>query len=404
MGTTYTTTLNLQCVKEHTCSCCGGAYQYDLRRKIQGTGGSAAVSQKNAAKNFERALKQDVDVHPCPTCGLVQADMVAQGRHKTHKLVFWLALVAAAAVLITRAAYGVNADTATWAALAVVGVAAAVHLAADLKNPNRDLAANRAAAQAKVTDGKLGHVRPGRLVSGTEEEAARFGRPMLHLAALVMLPAAVALVLWPEGLRAKNAWPLNDATYPPVAGPGDTVRIYMGQKIESVKGYWRGRPRATVAVMGGPPATAVEAPSTTNDNNWGDNISVKSSEKRSNSTPYVNVTLPGDPSLAGKTVDCRVNLDVTYPEISSSGHSFANQHKRLTHGTTLRLANQPLAGAAYDRAWWTGTAGGAGLLLVAGLLLMSSAKSLAGKAIPTRVLMPAQPAAGGPIPGRPAGR
>ena len=43
-----------------------------------------------------------------------------------------------------------------------------------------------------------------------------------------------------------KGWPLNDETYPPVVGPGDQVRVYMNQKITSIKSYWKGDAQVTL--------------------------------------------------------------------------------------------------------------------------------------------------------------
>ena len=196
----------------------------------------------------------------------------------------------------------------------------------------------------------------------------------------------------------KNGWPLNEETYPPVAGPGDTVRMYMNSKIHSIKGYWRGVPSVSVIDKAGR-GKVYAAPATTNQNDWGHSISAKSSEKNESSTPYVNATLPDEPTLGGKTVDVSMKLEVTYPEISITGTSFGNEHTELHRQLSIHLAKDALAGAAYDRYWWEGTGIGAGLLLVSGLMLYGAAGSLAAKATPTRALIPAQPAvAAGPVP------
>ena len=37
MGKTYTSTMTVQSFKEHTCSCCGAVYAYNLVRTVKGT-------------------------------------------------------------------------------------------------------------------------------------------------------------------------------------------------------------------------------------------------------------------------------------------------------------------------------------------------------------------------------
>jgi hypothetical protein len=79
-------------------------YAYELVRKISGTGGTAAKAEANARSAVERALERDVDMQPCPTCGLLGPDMVGQERAKKLKVVFWLALNAFPVNVIRRVA------------------------------------------------------------------------------------------------------------------------------------------------------------------------------------------------------------------------------------------------------------------------------------------------------------
>src|SRR4051794_6307955 len=66
MGKTYTTTIKLRFIKEHTCACCGGVFAYPIARQVKGVGGNAAVAAAKAEKAVGRTLQRDVDLHPCP--------------------------------------------------------------------------------------------------------------------------------------------------------------------------------------------------------------------------------------------------------------------------------------------------------------------------------------------------
>src|SRR4051812_33349013 len=124
MGKTYTSTIEVQCFKEHTCSCCGAVYAYNLVRTVKGTAATADKATANAQKLAARALEREVDQEPCPTCGLLQADMIGQTRAKRHKTIFWIALVVFVAIVIMKAAYLIQADIAIWAAGAACAGAA----------------------------------------------------------------------------------------------------------------------------------------------------------------------------------------------------------------------------------------------------------------------------------------
>lgn len=183
----------------------------------------------------------------------------------------------------------------------------------------------------------------------------------------------------PEALRAARGWPVNGSLYPPVVGPGDTTRVYMDEKIESVKGYWRGKPRVTATVAGGPP---IELECSTNQNDWGSTIRAKSSEKSSSSTLWVQLAVPNRPELANTTVRCDVSMDVVYPK-SDGSRGFDEVEKTIRQPVEIRTAAAN-AGGTYNSTWWLGTAGGAGLILVCGQILRASADAYVKQAKPTR--------------------
>lgn len=393
MAKTYTSTIELNVWKEHTCASCGAVYSYLFVRKVSGTGGTAEVAQINARKHATKVLAEQVDVHPCPTCGLIQPDMIAQKRLSTHRAVLLWTLIVLVILVIVRASRGMQANVATWAIVITCGVAALIHAAAELKNLNADTNANRQLAAGRVDAMTLNHT-PGRAGSPREEWVNPPRGLWLRLA-LPMLLGVVLLAALPEIIRTMRGWPLNADSYPPVVGPGDTARIYMDQKIHSVKGYWRGTPEVLLHVNGsgdkGVPVTA-----STNQNDWGSTIYAKSDEKDTSSTPWVELQLPGDASLAGKTFDCDIDLILDYPKIAGSSN-FQRQHEVMQRTIPLHFA--PVgAGANFTNLWWEGTAGAIGLLLFTGIVLIQGAKALRQSALPTRLLQPAAPAVPQPPP------
>src|SRR5271155_4519853 len=74
--------------KQHTCCVCGCVFRYQMERSAQGT---LLESSEEAVK---RKLAKEVDVHPCPTCGLIQPDMVAQGRTLWHGIITCVCIIA----------------------------------------------------------------------------------------------------------------------------------------------------------------------------------------------------------------------------------------------------------------------------------------------------------------------
>ena len=87
MATIYTQTIQVSVWKEHVCSCCGCRFRYRFRRTKKGTGGSPDAAAANAERAVVHALQREVDMQPCPACGLYQPDMVAARRVPPHWII-----------------------------------------------------------------------------------------------------------------------------------------------------------------------------------------------------------------------------------------------------------------------------------------------------------------------------
>lgn len=382
MATTYTSTVELRCWKQHTCVACGGRYRYELIRSVRGTGGSAEAARSAAQKAVRSTLETDTDLQPCPTCGLHQPDMIAQRRSSRHWIVLASVFVVAAVLLILVASYTVQFYVVTYLAAFVCAAAAVAFLLLETWNPNRDLAQNRQKAADLVARGALRYEQ-GQPIS--EQDLARFARPglaPLALGALVLLGLSLLAAIAPDVTRAAAGWPANSEAWPPVVGPGDDARIYMNQSINSIKGYWRGKPSASV--RDGDRKLTMKA--TTNDNSWGGTIRAKASEKSSSSTPWVAVVLPNEKKLADKTVTCDIDLAVEYPA-SMGSSSFATTSSKMHRTLKLDLASAG-AGDVYAGLWWGSTSGALAVVLIAGVLLVLAGRSLRSRARPTEVFSP----------------
>lgn len=236
MATTYTNTVTINCLKQHTCLCCGAIYTYPFVRKVKGSGRTREAAQKDREKKVARTLAQDVNLEPCPTCGLYQPDMIGQPRADRHKTVFIIAIFVFAFLLILRAADVLMSNTATLALMIAAALMALVHTMAEVRNLNSDLDANKQKAEDKVGAGKM-ILTPGKLAVPTMEQVNP-PKSGIHKLAIPLLVLSVVLIAAPEAMRSLSRWPLNSDAYPPVVGPTDTTRIYMPEKISSVKGYW----------------------------------------------------------------------------------------------------------------------------------------------------------------------
>jgi hypothetical protein len=377
MAKTYTSTLQIRCWKHHKCVGCEGNYAYEFVRTIKGTGGTAEKASIKAKANAEKALKSDTDFHPCPTCGLYQPDMIGQRRAKRSWIVFWCALIAFIITVILAVSHGVQFYTLTWVTAAICAVAAGAHSMTSLWNPNSNLSANLTRAEGHVASGKI-LSRPG-LPAPDVKQLASPSKSPFHLLILLLLAAAVVAAVMPEIVRTSKHWPLNPDAYPPVVGPGDETRIYMQDKIESIKSYWRGQAVAQLREGG----RSYPVSTTTNQNDWGSTIYAKSSEKHSTSSPWVGVTVPANPALAGKVVDCGIKLAVQYPHANGSG-TFEVPSTVMQRTVRLTLA-PPGAGESYISQWWQDTLTAMGIVLFCSVALVFIARAFQRRAHPTGV-------------------
>src|SRR5262249_43368317 len=92
MAKGFTATLEVKCWKEHECCSCGTVYRYKFRRKKKGQGQTESDAAAAATKLAVAALEKQVEIWPCPCCGLVQPDMVSSWRSRGHLLVVLIAL------------------------------------------------------------------------------------------------------------------------------------------------------------------------------------------------------------------------------------------------------------------------------------------------------------------------
>lgn len=394
MATRYTSTIQLALLKEHACAGCGTAYRYPFRRTIKGTSTRSPEQATVAARSSaERSARVDVDPHPCPTCGLLQPDMVGRHRARTRTRLFWLlGVVPLLAFVLGRAGYGFTSVTATWGLTAFAALTALAFAVTEFVDPNRDPEGNRATAAERVAAGTIttaGDRRPNPLATPT-----RPGRSALSgLAALLLFAAPVAAAA-PELLRLARGWPLSPGCYPPVVGPGDATRVFMADPITSIKGYFVGTADAALRPAGGP---AVPVPAVTSADHWPGTISAQSNEKQQSKRPWVDLILPADPALANRPADCDVRLDLTYPALAPNGNAYRETEREMSETFPLRLA-APDAGRQYNAAYRGGAAADALLLLGCGTLLIRSAIAMRGRTTVTHTypLPPAAPPAANP--------
>jgi hypothetical protein len=364
---------------------CSGTFAYLFVRKVTGQASTANAAEAAARKSVVQTLTNEVDQHPCPTCGLYQPDMIGAQRARRHWLLFWALLISLGVLMILYATDLVAANLLIWIATAACGLAAVGHFLINLNNPNRNLEANHQMAQARLQSGVLQLGKAG----SSEPPAPEVREPrwaLGHRLVYVLLAVTVLAVPVCEWLRLASGWPLNPDWHPPVAGPGDETYLWLPTKISSVKGYWNAA--ATVeATRADEPNVSIPVQASSKNASWGNSISAKSSEKDSSSTLWISLRLPPGQDLAGKVLNLKLNLAVTYPKASPDGTRFDTRQQTVSETASLRLA-APKAGALYTRMWWMGILGGGGFGLIVALYLISTANAGKKQALPTSIYAP----------------
>jgi hypothetical protein len=339
-----------------------------LERKKIGAGDTQESARLMAEDNARKALRFEAELRPCPTCGFYQPEMVAGSRYRCHRLVFpaftialffgGLGLVLG---LVLPATHLAVTTAPPWAAAAVIGIGLLAHLIIDAWNPNRSLAANREAAQLHLDAGVVELVEKGDKWMASEPPTGVACRPARQFALYALMLFALLLTSTSEVLRFTRDWPTNKDCSPIVAGPGDSVKVYLPTTITCVKGYWHAGGRAEI-LNADDLGVARPLQLTSNRSTWGDQINAEASEQERNDRLWGQLELPDDSKLAGQTLQIKMDLQVVYPKAKDKG--FENTEENLTHTATLVLASDRYAGSMYFWCYLLGGLGGVVLALV----------------------------------------
>lgn len=288
--------------KRHECRSCGCEFRYRFARQVAVRGASEGGAEAKADSAAEDARGRQVDVCPCPDCGYCQPDMVARWRRPIH-LVATLAAGGLLLLLALAGAWGV------WSA-AVVAVCGAAHAVAVLFGPNRDLRANRAAADRLVDRDKLDVLTRGDRRGRDWQPAPSFAAADLRLLALHLVPlllfAGVAFV--PRESGGGDKFP---AVIERSGGVGRTIRVPVGA-VSCYDEHWRATAEAVTANADDFPAGGPAVTAASRQDQWNRGYTAGRTAKAANQTVWVDLHLPDDPALAGRTLDLDVTATVTY--------------------------------------------------------------------------------------------
>jgi hypothetical protein len=291
MSTTYTSTIEVNVWKEHTCVTCGTKYRYLFKRTKQGQGATPDVAATNAHHSVVKALEHEVDMQPCPGCGTYQPDMIASQRSGRHWITFWLTVPVVGLILLFACFDVFSTMTAAWLLGIFTGVTVLIHLLFDVIHPNANTAVNLELAQRREADGDLWLPHGIKQNNGPSVGSGIGGG---HYIAYALLSIAMMAFVAPAVLLFLMGGKLNPAWSPAVMGPGDEGYIYFDTRVNCVGGRWRGSPQAVIVnwnelgIQGPVPQLSCRS----RQDNWGDQIRIGRGSRSSSALLYAYVTIP----------------------------------------------------------------------------------------------------------------
>ncbi len=275
--------------------------------------------------------------------------MIARGKVLAHGVVLLVTLAVIGFFLFAGLYTQVPIAHVTLGPAVVAGIAAVVHLAIALRNPNRQRELNRQKAASEVGAGEVQLVRAGSI------EDVHELLPILtrwHGLALAVLVSSVLPFLAPCLLLGAQGWPVNPVLTPRVVSPGDEVSFFfVNQSFHSVRGFWRGTPTIQVlnAAEVGYPETL---PGRSNDATWGDWMLVGKLQQNCAVGPTARVSIPNQANLGGKTLRLRAVMPITYPALVGE-RTLGDRSITVTREFSVQLA-EPGASHLFYSVWQVG--------------------------------------------------
>jgi hypothetical protein len=359
MSIRHRQTLCVNVEKQHACRGCGALFAYPLECVVQAEASTKETAQTIAKDRLSARLRDQFALHPCPSCGIYQPEMVLKLRADRVGLVARFAAFTPAVLAVLVLLKKVDAEPVVWWAAGFATLALGFHVRAAMFRPNASRERNRALADREVSRGPLRLVQPGSTISVVQP-----GLTIDRRRALVLAACAITIGFLPSAavLRSVHQWPLNDGWVPPVVGPGDTATLEMGD-IESISGLWAASGAAQLSTSSGAFPLPVDERVPT----WGTNLKFENRDRFVTTTTTATIHVDAPASLAGQSAAVRAELDVEYPVVN--GFFFEEKTKRFTSDRPLLLAS-PGAGTTYSRVIQLGMVGGSVVLALLFALLL----------------------------------
>jgi hypothetical protein len=368
--------LRVRCLKRHTCTGCGCVYRVRREITVQEKARSEETAAKAATKRIHRQLTTEPNTVACPDCGQFQPDLVGHRQAGAHGLVTLLSVAVAVTVAVGASLFGIpNGRTGTL--LAGVAVLAAVaHIILGNRNPNAHPADNRVRSRKMEDDGELDVTRGG----DREQIRAPVGPfTRLHILGVAGVLLAIGGLLVPAAARERPA----DAVAAIRAAPGETLELAFSDTVEVVNGLWRGTPKVTVQNpqdFGNQPPAIVAI---SNDATWPATVKIEAGRDRIRPQLWAKIAIPDEDRLAGKTLELKVDLEVSYPGLDNK--IVRDRRTNVWKDVNVKVSNETLFGRIWQMpARWVGVFFGTLTLAFAGLYLTALGHGLARLAEPVK--------------------
>jgi hypothetical protein len=351
---------------------------YRVRREItvQEKARSEETAAKAATKRIHRQLATEPNDVACPDCGQYQPDLVGHRQAGAHGLATLCSVAAVVAVAVGASLFGIpNGRTGTL--LAGVAVLSAVaHIILGNRNPNAHPADNRVRSRKMEDEGELDVTRGG----DREQVRAPVGPfTRLHILGVAGVLLAIGGLLVPAAGRERPA----DAVAAIRAAPGETLELAFSDTVEVVNGLWRGAPKVTVQNpqdFGNRPPVIVAI---SNDASWPATVKIEAGRDRIRPQLWAKIAIPDEDRLAGKTLELKVDLEVSYPGLDNK--IVRDRRTNVWKDVNVKVSNETLFGRIWQMpARWVGVFFGTLTLAFAGLYLTALGHGMARLAEPVK--------------------
>jgi hypothetical protein len=328
----------------YTCHGCGCEYRYRFKEKLLADDPDEALGR--ARRTILRKGLRDI---PCPDCGRRTAPI-----HRSRKTVLaaGLAAMAVFTALLALAVWKVH--TLKLFAGAIAGVGATVFAVSYIQwlfwTRNAPSEKRRRIARDLMDHRLIREVRTGAgmsqspMVGGTRRLAIEAAGPVLGSVILL----AVGL-----GLPSIHS-DYNPDVIPGFISPGDEVTYQFPERLQPVKGLWRGQPRFRARSI--PESTKpLKIVGEGRTSHWPEEFVLKRGQERVTVFPEVGFRIPFQQELSGKGIDLTILMEVTYPEsqgfAQDGGFSYQEKVIDLESHVHLRVAS-PDQVNLLKSTWW----------------------------------------------------